>query len=70
LHRGFLNRPTLRWLAYAISFGLLWGLLGHLVVPGAPVLASVGRGVAGGIFFATVAVVREQRGIRRRRRSR
>ena len=31
-------------------------------------IGPLGRGIAGGIFFATVAVAREQRGLRRRRR--
>jgi hypothetical protein len=70
LHRGFLNRPILRWLVYAISFGLLWGLVAHILLSDASVFASLARGVAGGIFFATVAIVREQRGRRRGRRRR
>jgi hypothetical protein len=58
-----------RWLAYAITFGLLWGFLGHVLLSDASLSASLGRGAVGGILFATVAIARERRGLRRRRRS-
>jgi uncharacterized protein (DUF2062 family) len=65
---GVLRRPIVRWFAYAVSFGLLWGALAQALLWHQSLSVSVARGAAGGIFFATVAVVREHGGARRRRR--
>jgi len=55
---------------YAVSFGLLWGFLGNVLIWHAPIATSLARGALGGIFFATAAVAREGGGRRRRRRAR
>jgi hypothetical protein len=58
VHGFFAQRTVARWIAYAITFGLLWGLITHALT----------RGAAGGIVFATLALARERRGPFRRRR--
>jgi hypothetical protein len=58
-----------RWTVYAAGFGVLWGL-GDALLLGHGLWASVVRGTLGGLFFATVAIRRERRGLRKRPRAR
>jgi hypothetical protein len=64
---GFAHGPATRWILYAISFGLLWGLLAEALIFGDRPLEAAVRGAIGGVLFATIAVRRETRGLRRRR---
>src|SRR3954447_19681078 len=60
-----------RWLFYAASFGLLWGLGPLLCVCAGPLgRRRFHQRSLGGGFFATVAVRRERRGVGRRSRQR
>ena len=65
---SFLHGAVVRWILYAVTFGLLWGVVADALIFGDGAKASVIRGILGGIFFATVAVLRETRGTRRRLR--
>ena len=60
MHDFFTQRTIARWIFYAVSFGLLWGLVTHGLI----------RGAIGGILFATLALARERRGPFQRRRRR
>jgi hypothetical protein len=62
----FLHRTVARWFAYAISFGLLWGVVAAGLIFGEPTATAAVRGAVGGMLFATLAIGRE-RGRRRLR---
>jgi hypothetical protein len=62
------SNPAVRWLLYAATFGLAWGFVADSLMFGDRAMAAATRGAIAGILFATVAVGRETRGIRRRRR--
>jgi hypothetical protein len=68
MHDFFAHRTVARWVAYATTFGLLWGLLADALIFGDGASTAAVRGVLGGVLFATVAVARERGGPRRRRR--
>jgi hypothetical protein len=68
MHDFFAHRTVARWAAYAITFGLLWGLLADALIFGDGASRATFRGAVGGILFATVAVARERGGARRRGR--
>jgi hypothetical protein len=67
---GLVNGTMARWILYAVTFGLLWGVVAQALIFGDGALASVIRGALGGVFFATVAVRRERRAVRRHGRRR
>jgi drug/metabolite transporter (DMT)-like permease len=63
-------RPLTRWILYALSFGLLWGLVADALIFGDDALSAVIRGAVAGALFATIGVWRETGGLRGRRRRR
>ena len=63
---GFLRGAAVRWIFYAVTFGLLWGLVGQALLFGEGARESAIRGTLGGVLFATISVWRETRGLRRR----
>src|SRR5262245_29225601 len=68
VHGFFAHRTVARWIAYAITFGLLWGLVAYALIFGDSASTAATRGAVGGIVFATLALAREPRGPFRRRR--
>ena len=64
---GVVSNVLLRWLLYAVTFGLAWGFVADSLMFGDRALTAVTRGAIAGVLFATIAVRRETRGIRRRR---
>jgi hypothetical protein len=70
MHDFFLHRTIARWIAYAITFGLLWGLVAAALIFGAGASTAAARGAVAGVLFATLAIAREGRGVSRRRRRR
>jgi drug/metabolite transporter (DMT)-like permease len=67
MHDFFAQRTIARWVAYAVTFGLLWGLVANALIFGDGASTSVARGAIGGVLFATLALARERRGPFRRR---
>lgn len=65
-----MQHAAMRWFCYAATFGALWGGVVDALLFGDHALRAVFGGLLAGIFFATVAVRRETRGLRRRRRPR
>jgi hypothetical protein len=63
---SFVRGTAARWIFYAVTFGLLWGVVMQALVFGDDALASVIGGVLAGVLFATLAIRRETRGVRRR----
>jgi drug/metabolite transporter (DMT)-like permease len=57
-----------RWFLYAVTFGLTWGFLADALIHGDGAAAAATRGTIAGVLFATVAIRRERRGVRRRSR--
>ena len=64
----FAERTFLRWCAYAVTFGLLWGVVADALIFGDGASTAVTRGALAGVLFASLAVWRETRGVRRRRK--
>jgi hypothetical protein len=64
----FAHRTVARWIAYALTFGLLWGLVADALIFGDAASTAIVRGAVAGVLFATLAVARERGGGRRRRR--
>jgi hypothetical protein len=70
MHEFFAHRTLARWIAYAITFGLIWGLVADAAIFGDAAPTAAARGAVGGVLFATFAIARERRGVFRRRRRR